>query len=201
MRCINRCAVVMVEFRLGRAKTIGTFPNPRSATHPMTRFLVSMIAAFAALIPTVFAQNLPTSWVDKDTGHRIIRLSDEPGSSGFYFNVNAFTPDGKSMVYNAPDGIRVLDLSTLNTRLLVPNPPRAAGAVPGTPGFFREWRMPSSSAERPTRSSTEDGPSYQPEHDLQGECRHWRSYDARDLASTCECGHHQRRRDTRSGHI
>ena len=67
----------------------------------------------------------------------LLRLSDEPGSSGFYFNVNAFTPDGKSMVYNSPDGIRVLDLVSYKTRLLVPNPPRPAGAVPGTPGLFR----------------------------------------------------------------
>jgi hypothetical protein len=45
----------------------------------------------------------PTSWVDADTGHRVHRLTPEPGSSGFYFNINAYTPDGKTMVYNAPD--------------------------------------------------------------------------------------------------
>ena len=69
----------------------------------------------------------PRSWVDKDTGHRVWRLSDEPNSGGFYFNVNAYTPDGKQMVYTAPDGIHVLDLATRQTRLLVANPPRAAG--------------------------------------------------------------------------
>ena len=42
------------------------------------------------------------------------------------FNVNAYTPDHKSMVYNSPDGIRVLDLATMTTRMLVPNPPRPA---------------------------------------------------------------------------
>ena len=54
----------------------------------------------------------PKTWVDKDTGHRVWRLSDEPNSGGFYFNVNAYTPDGKQMVYTAPDGIHVLDLAT-----------------------------------------------------------------------------------------
>ncbi len=83
------------------------------------------------------AQTLPRSWVDKDTGHRVIRLTDEPGSSGFYFNVNAYSPDGRLMAYNAPDGIHVLDLATMKTRLLVPNPPRPAGAVRGTPAWFR----------------------------------------------------------------
>ena len=68
-----------------------------------------MVLCLATLMPSwAFAQSLPISWVDKDTGHRVIRLTDEPGSSGFYFNVNAFTPDGRQMVYNAPDGIHAL---------------------------------------------------------------------------------------------
>ena len=70
----------------------------------------------------------PKTWVDKDTGHRVWRVSDEPNSGGFYFNVNAYTPDHKQMVYNSPDGIRVLDLATMTTRMLVPNPPPPAPA-------------------------------------------------------------------------
>ena len=54
----------------------------------------------------------PKTWVDKDTGHRVWRLSDEPNSGGFYFNVNAYTPDGKQMVYTAPDGIHVMEMAT-----------------------------------------------------------------------------------------
>ncbi|HEY4382671.1 MAG TPA: oligogalacturonate lyase family protein [Acidobacteriaceae bacterium] len=72
----------------------------------------------------------PKTWVDKDTGHRVWRVSDEPNSGAFYFNVNAFTPDHSQMVYNSPDGIRVLDLATMKTKMLVPNlppPPTAAG--------------------------------------------------------------------------
>jgi oligogalacturonide lyase len=64
----------------------------------------------------------PKTWVDKDTGHRVWRVTDEPNSGAFYFNVNAYTPDGKQMVYTAPDGIRVLDLATMTTKILVPNP-------------------------------------------------------------------------------
>ena len=67
----------------------------------------------------------PRSWVDKDTGHRVWRLSDEANSGGFYFNINAYTPDGKQMVYTAPDGIHVLEMGTLKTKLLVPNTPGA----------------------------------------------------------------------------
>jgi oligogalacturonide lyase len=71
----------------------------------------------------------PKSWIDKDTGHRVWRVSDEPNSGAFYFNVNAFTPDDKQMVYNSPDGIRVLDLATMTTRLLVANTTAPAAAT------------------------------------------------------------------------
>jgi oligogalacturonide lyase len=78
----------------------------------------------------------PRSWVDKDTGHRVWRLSDERNSGGFYFNINAFTPDSKQMIYTAPDGIHVMDMDTRATRLLVPNPKQADGSPASgrTPG-------------------------------------------------------------------
>jgi oligogalacturonide lyase len=77
----------------------------------------------------------PKTWVDKDTGHRVWRLSNEPNSGGFYFNVNAYTPDGKQMIYTAPDGIHVLDMATRETKLLVANPPRNPSAEePGQGG-------------------------------------------------------------------
>ena len=78
----------------------------------------------------------PRSWVDKDTGHRVWRLSDEPNSGGFYFNINDFTPDQKQMIYTAPDGIHVLDLATRKTKLLVPNPPGAATATTPVAGML-----------------------------------------------------------------
>jgi oligogalacturonide lyase len=72
----------------------------------------------------------PKTWVDKDTGHRVWRVSDEPNSGAFYFNVNAYTPDHKQMVYNSPSGIMVLDLATMKSTLLVANPPLPADAPP-----------------------------------------------------------------------
>ena len=46
----------------------------------MNRILLSAIALTVALSPLAVAQDLPTSWVDKDTGHRVMRLTNEPGS-------------------------------------------------------------------------------------------------------------------------
>jgi hypothetical protein len=36
-----------------------------------------------------------TEWIDRDTGHRVVQLSREPGSESLYFNLNPFTPDGR----------------------------------------------------------------------------------------------------------
>lgn len=61
----------------------------------------------------------PVSWIDPDTGHRIIRLTREPNSATLYFNQNGYTADSKKMVYTTPDGIYVLDLSTRESKLVV----------------------------------------------------------------------------------
>src|SRR5471032_494721 len=66
--------------------------------------------------PAAAAQEPPTSWIDPDTGHRVIRLTREPDSVSFYFNDNGYTPDGKQMVFTTREGISVLNLATLQTR-------------------------------------------------------------------------------------
>jgi oligogalacturonide lyase len=70
----------------------------------------------------------PKTWIDPDTGHRVIRLTDEPGSASLYFNENAYTANGKEMVYTTPSGIAVIDLMTFHTRPVV----RGAVSVVGT---------------------------------------------------------------------
>src|SRR3954452_24277656 len=100
------------------------------------RVLLGMTVATVALSTNSSVQEPPKTWVDNDTGHRLTRLTAEPGSSGFYFNINAYSPDGKLMAYNAPDGIRVLELESMRSRLIVPNPPQPRDARSGTPGFI-----------------------------------------------------------------
>src|SRR5437899_12047544 len=93
---------------------------------------LTLLTALAPLAraPLTWAEDPPKTWVDKDTGHRVWRLSDEANSGGFYFNINAYTPDHKSLLYTAPDGIHVLDMDTHKTRLPVPNPPATTAAQP-----------------------------------------------------------------------
>jgi oligogalacturonide lyase len=90
------------------------------------RTILSPLVLLLAVSPLIRAEDPPKTWVDKDTGHRVWRLSDEANSGGFYFNINAYTPDHRQMIYTAPDGIHVLDLDTRKAHLLVPNPPAAA---------------------------------------------------------------------------
>jgi oligogalacturonide lyase len=102
---------------------------------PLVALSVAQAQGGAPLAPSGIGAMPPKTWVDKDTGHRVWRVSDEPNSGAFYFNVNAFTPDHTQMVYSSPDGIRVLELATMTTKMLVPNaPPPAAPAGAATTG-------------------------------------------------------------------
>jgi oligogalacturonide lyase len=89
------------------------------------------------LAPPPDIPNPPKSWIDPDTGHRVIRLSDEPGSDSFYFNFNAFTPDGKEMIYTTSDGnIRVLNLDTMTTKGVASGITRAIVVGHKTPTIY-----------------------------------------------------------------
>ncbi len=66
------------------------------------------------LVITAWAQQPepPREWIDKDTGHRVIRLSDEPGSQSLYFHQNAYTPDGEKLIITTPTGLATINLKT-----------------------------------------------------------------------------------------
>jgi oligogalacturonide lyase len=84
-----------------------------------------------------FAQaDPPKSWVDPDTGHRVIRLTDEPGSASLYFNQNGYTPDGKLLVYTTPDGISTFDLQTRAVKQVVAGRVRIIEVGHKTPSVF-----------------------------------------------------------------
>jgi oligogalacturonide lyase len=78
----------------------------------------ALLCLLAALLPLV-AEDPPKSWIDPDTGHRVIRLTDEPGSASLYFNQNGYTADRQEMVYTTRDGISALNLKTLAAHAVV----------------------------------------------------------------------------------
>jgi oligogalacturonide lyase len=81
---------------------------------------------FSLLVTAGWAQEPPREWIDPDTGHRVVRLSDEPGSSSFYFHQNRYTANGDKMVFSTKDGLSVLDFKTRKIKLLVQGPSRDA---------------------------------------------------------------------------
>ena len=87
-------------------------------------FLLALLLSTAA-----WTQEPPREWIDPDTGHRVVRLSDEPGSSGFYFHQNRYTAQGDKMVFSTREGLSVFDFKTRKISLLVPG--RSSDAVVG----------------------------------------------------------------------
>jgi len=58
------------------------------------------------------AEEPPREWIESATGHRVIRLSREPGTSSFYFHQNAYTADGDKMVVSTRNGLSTINLQT-----------------------------------------------------------------------------------------
>jgi len=96
--------------------------------------LASLFMSVRAADPATAAP--PKSWIDPDTGHRVIRITDEPGSASLYFNDNSCTPDGQNMVYTTGGAIRVVNLATFQTRDLVPAPARVIVVGHKTPTVY-----------------------------------------------------------------
>jgi len=73
--------------------------------------------------PVPAAAEPPTEWIDPDTGHRVIRLSREPGTASLYFHQNAYTADGKKLVVTTRDrGIATINLETRAIERIVEGP-------------------------------------------------------------------------------
>src|SRR5439155_1269338 len=77
------------------------------------------------------AEEPPKEWIDHDTGHRVVRLSEAPGSESLYFHQNAFTADGDKMVMVTPDGIATVNLKTRAIDLVVPGIARSTNISHG----------------------------------------------------------------------
>jgi oligogalacturonide lyase len=89
--------------------------------------------ASSAVAQGAASSELRDEWIDRDTGHRVVRLSGLPGSSqSFYFHQNGITSEGDKLVFEnstpgATNRLFVLDWSTRKLEALTP--PGAMGAV------------------------------------------------------------------------
>ena len=87
---------------------------PQRGTKSRKRLLMNACALCAFWWQGALAQHseVPREWIDQDTGHRVVRLSDEPGSQSLYFHQNAYTPDGQKLIITTPTGLSTIDLRT-----------------------------------------------------------------------------------------
>src|ERR1044071_7251022 len=88
----------------------------RHATALLAWLLGTLLSPAVPPAPRAVPQEPPSDWVDPATGHRVIRLSTEPGSQTLYFHDNAYSPAGDRFVYTGPRGIMMVDLTTLAQR-------------------------------------------------------------------------------------
>jgi len=74
----------------------------------------TLCLALVLCAQTVFArqQEPPREWIDKETGHRVVRLSREPGSQSLYFYQNAYTTEGDKLIITTPTGVSTVNLKT-----------------------------------------------------------------------------------------
>lgn len=84
----------------------------------------SCLTALAAVEP-------PTEWIEPATGHRVVRLSREPGSASLYFHQNAYTTEGDKLLIVSPGGLSTVNLQTRALELVVPSARYSMGGSSG----------------------------------------------------------------------
>ncbi|MCA9061588.1 MAG: hypothetical protein KDA96_00935 [Planctomycetaceae bacterium] len=82
--------------------------------------LHTLCAASAICTDDAPSREIPREWVDPQTGHRVVRLSDEAGSVSLYFHQNAYTPEGDQLLIVTPRGLETVDLKTRRLNVVVP---------------------------------------------------------------------------------
>ncbi|MCB0531404.1 MAG: hypothetical protein H6574_01115 [Lewinellaceae bacterium] len=103
-------------------------------------FACSNLTAQVPTLETGGEKSLPPEWIDKDTGHRVKRLTRrDEASRSFYFHNNPFvkTPDGKGdlmVFYGSTDQgsqLFTVNLQTLEVKQLTHSPGRKSGEIVG----------------------------------------------------------------------
>ncbi|MBO0860779.1 MAG: oligogalacturonate lyase [Chloracidobacterium sp.] len=83
----------------------------------LTLFVV-VIVSFAlprariSALPYAIQEAPPREWIDPDTGHRVIRLTEDTGGASLYFHQNGYTANGDKLVITTRGGLSTVDLKT-----------------------------------------------------------------------------------------
>ena len=85
----------------------------------LKRLICQGLAALSLALAGSAAADPAAQWVDPLTGHKVVRISREPGTASLYFHQNSYTPQGDKMVVSVPDGISTVDLKSWEIKPLV----------------------------------------------------------------------------------
>jgi oligogalacturonide lyase len=75
------------------------------------RKTISVVLLLAGSIAAAAASEAGKEWIDPATGHRVVRLSQEPGSASLYFHQYAYTAGGRKILITTPQGLATVDLA------------------------------------------------------------------------------------------
>ena len=81
--------------------------------------LASMFLTIPVRAQEVKKDETPREWIERETGHRVVRLSDDAGSQSFYFHQNGFTADGDKLVFETRGGLSVYNFKTKKIEQIV----------------------------------------------------------------------------------
>jgi oligogalacturonide lyase len=102
---------------------INIFHNRSGVVMRAMQLLIGSTALWIAGVAS--AAEPPREWLDAATGHRVVRLSDEPGTRSIYFHQNSITPDGRYVLVEFTDGIGVIEIATRKSTRLAAGKARA----------------------------------------------------------------------------
>jgi oligogalacturonide lyase len=85
---------------------------------PALGFLLGL-GLFAVCFALRAADEPPTEWIEPATGHKVVRLSREPGTASLYFHQNAYSADGRKLLVTSPGGLSTIDLQSREIALVV----------------------------------------------------------------------------------
>ncbi len=104
----------------------------------MKKMYLSLLLLFLLAVTSVAQQPTqspsqvaepPLEWIEPETGHRVLRLSREPGTASLYFHQNPYTASGDKFVVTTPQGIATIELKTGKLELIVAG--RASNLIVG----------------------------------------------------------------------
>jgi oligogalacturonide lyase len=83
------------------------------SAHITRRLAIFVLWAAAATAFSAQKENPRLDWIDPATRHRIVRLTDQPGSSTLYFHDNTFSAAGDRLMVRTPKGIAIADVAKI----------------------------------------------------------------------------------------